>query len=144
MASTMAELCHDIREHYVGLADAQEEIRCDLCLGRVHWGCSGIGDVGTKVDDAWYCPDCVVHRDSSSQPVYADHTDNAVDQVPRAPRDKCVRPDCLRRRKAKTVVEDGDEARYEVAKLIGRRKLPKVGYRYLVRWAGWPLHECTW
>jgi hypothetical protein len=71
------------------------------------------------------------------------------DMILPAPPGRCIRFNCLRRRKIRVVVEEGDEDRYHVDKIVGRRAVARHTdgsriFEYLVLWDGWPIEDGTW
>ncbi|WWC61140.1 uncharacterized protein I303_103719 [Kwoniella dejecticola CBS 10117] len=118
-----------------------EEIVCDACKGRCHWSCAGIPEDKDMSDETWVCPDCTYRID--------------VEEIPRVLIDctqqmRCIRYNCILREKRAIEHEEGEEERYFVEKVVGRKAIArdpesqKRIFVYLVKWDGYELYDCTW
>ncbi|KAK6902914.1 hypothetical protein I203_108174 [Kwoniella mangroviensis CBS 8507] len=118
-----------------------EEIVCDTCKGRCHWSCAGIPEEKDMSQENWICPDCAYRMEVEDTPaVLIDPTQQL----------KCIRYNCILREKRAIEHQDGEEERYFVEKIVGRRAIARETdsqkriFQYLVKWDGYDLDECTW
>ncbi|WVQ70106.1 uncharacterized protein L199_008331 [Kwoniella botswanensis] len=118
-----------------------EEIVCDICKGRCHWSCAGIPEEKDMSEENWICPDCAYRMEVEETPtVLIDPTQQL----------KCIRYNCILREKRAIEHQDGEEERYFVEKIVGRRAIAREAdtqkriFQYLVKWDGYDLDECTW
>ncbi|WWD01417.1 hypothetical protein V866_008361 [Kwoniella sp. B9012] len=118
-----------------------EEIVCDTCKGRCHWSCAGIPEEKDMSQENWICPDCAYRMEVEETPaVLIDPTQQL----------KCIRYNCILREKRAIEHQDGEEERYFVKKVVGRRAIAREPdsqkriFQFLVKWDGYDLDECTW
>nr|XP_019042713.1 hypothetical protein I302_08419 [Kwoniella bestiolae CBS 10118]OCF21643.1 hypothetical protein I302_08419 [Kwoniella bestiolae CBS 10118] len=118
-----------------------EEIICDTCKGRCHWSCAGIPEEKDMSQENWICPDCEYKVQVQETPAVLIDTAQQL---------KCIRYNCILREKRAIEHQAGEEERYFVEKVVGRKAVAREPdsqkriFKYLVKWDGYELGDCTW
>ncbi|ORY33800.1 hypothetical protein BCR39DRAFT_586415 [Naematelia encephala] len=106
---------------------------------RVHWSCAGLDIDTSYTPETYVCPEC------SFILATAPYSNIAFAQ-----QERCVRPDCILHMHKAPQVRDGDDERFRMERIIGRRELPRADpsstkkFEYLVKWEDWEINDCTW